>query len=97
MTSHLLDPDRLFPADGRVRDIARHLYSDIKNLPIISPHGHTDPQWFAENECFPDATELFLIPDHYLFRMLYSQGIQLEDIGVPRSDGGAVETDKRKI
>lgn len=93
----LIDPNRLFPSDGRARDIAQHLYRDIKDLPIISPHGHTDPQWFAENEHFPDAAELFLIPDHYLFRMLYSQGIPLEDVGVPRVDGGAVEADKRKI
>lgn len=97
MPSRLLDPDRLFPADGRARDIARHLYDHIKNLPIISPHGHTDPQWFAENDHFPDAAELLLIPDHYLFRMLYSQGIKLEDIGVARVDGGPVETDRRRI
>lgn len=97
MANHLLDPNRLFPADGRAREIAQHLYRDIKDLPIVSPHGHTDPQWFAENDNFPDATELFLIPDHYIFRMLYSQGVAMEDIGVPRIDGGAVETDKRKI
>ncbi len=93
----LLDPDRLFPTGTKTRDIARGLYSAIKDLPIISPHGHTDPRWFAENECFTDATSLLLIPDHYLFRMLYSQGISLESLGIPRVDGGPVETDKRKI
>jgi glucuronate isomerase len=41
--------------------------------------------------------DMFIIPDHYVFRMLYSQGINLEDLGVPRTDGGAVETDHRKI
>tara|TARA_R110000796_G_scaffold68309_14_gene156505 strand:+ start:2238 stop:3656 length:1419 start_codon:yes stop_codon:yes gene_type:complete len=97
MASQLLDPNRLFPADGRARAIAQHLYQDIKDLPIISPHGHTDPQWYAENNYFPDAAELFLMPDHYIFRMLYSQGIPMEDMGVPRVDGGPVETDKRKI
>jgi len=97
MKNNLLDPDRLFPADAAQRDIARNLYQGIKDLPIISPHGHTDPGWFAENQCFTDATRLLLVPDHYLFRMLYSQGIPMENLGVPRSDGGPVETDMRKI
>ena len=97
MNTILLDPDRLFPADPSQRDIARDLYHDIKDLPIISPHGHTDPSWFAGNECFADPSTLFLVPDHYLFRMLYSQGIGLESLGVPRIDGDWVETDMRKI
>src|SRR5690606_41498729 len=74
-----LHPDRLFPADPNVRSIARTLYAEVRDLPIISPHGHTDPQWFADNEPFPDPATLLLIPDHYLFRMLYSQGVRLED------------------
>ena len=40
----------------------------------MSPHGHTDPQWFADDAPFPDASALFITPDHYVFRMLYSQG-----------------------
>jgi len=97
MTNNLLDPDRLFSSDPAQRDIARGLYDGIKDLPIISPHGHTDPGWFAENTCFSDATGLLLVPDHYLFRLLYSQGIAMESLGVPRIDGGWVETDMRKI
>lgn len=97
MNTQLLDPDRLFPADTSQRGIARELYAGIKDMPIISPHGHTDPGWFAENKCFPEATSLLLVPDHYLFRMLYSQGIPMESLGVPRVDGGWVETDMRKI
>jgi glucuronate isomerase len=77
-----LHPDRLFPAEERVRSIARELYALVGQLPIISPHGHTDPAWFASNEPFGNATELLLAPDHYLFRMLYSQGIRLEDLGL---------------
>lgn len=92
-----LDPDRLFPVDARSRALARDIYSAIKDLPIISPHGHTDPRWFAENEPFPDPAQLFVVPDHYVFRMLFSQGVPLEKLGVPRADGGAVETDGRKI
>lgn len=92
-----LHPDRLFPADPDTRTVARRLYAEIKDLPIISPHGHTDPSWFALNESFANPAELLITPDHYVFRMLYSQGVAMEDLGVPRVDGGAVETDPRKI
>jgi glucuronate isomerase len=77
-----LHEDRLFPADPTVRGLARELYQQVKGLPIISPHGHTDPAWFAGNEPFGNATELLLAPDHYLYRMLYSQGIALADLSV---------------
>jgi glucuronate isomerase len=93
----LLDGDRLFPTDARTRDISRALYGSVANLPIISPHGHTDPRWYAENEPFPDPAALFVTPDHYIFRMLCSQGIALESLGVPRVDGGWTETDGRAI
>jgi glucuronate isomerase len=92
-----LDPDRLFPADERTRAIARALYAPIKALPIVSPHGHTDPQWFADNAAFSDPAALLITPDHYVFRMLYSQGVAMEALGVPRVDGGPVETDPRRI
>ncbi|MGC6401423.1 glucuronate isomerase [Sphingomonas sp. FW199] len=82
-----LDPDRLFPAETRTRAIARDLYSTIADLPIISPHGHTDAGWFAHNRNWTSATELFLAPDHYVYRMLYSQGIALADLGVPDRNG----------
>lgn len=93
----LLDEDRLFPLEGRARDLARALYDEVRDLPILSPHGHTDPRWFAEDQPFPDPAQLFVTPDHYVFRMLCSQGIALADLGVPRVDGGPVETDGRKI
>ena len=92
-----LHEDRLFPSDPAQRAVARRLYAEVKDLPIVSPHGHTDPAWFAEDAPFGDPATLFIIPDHYLFRMLYSQGVALEDLGVPRSDGGPVETDGRTI
>lgn len=82
-----LHEDRLFPADETTRSIARRLYGLVKDLPIISPHGHTDPSWFSENAPFGNATELLLAPDHYLYRMLYSQGIGLERLGVPSRKG----------
>ena len=93
----ILNEDRFFDADPKVRKIAWEIYESIKNLPIISPHGHVDPVIFAENKPFPNPTQLFLIPDHYLFRMLYSQGISMESLGVPAVDGSEVETDPRKI
>ena len=92
-----LHPDRLFPADPATRDLARRLYATVKDLPIVSPHGHTDPSWFADDTPFTNASALFITPDHYVFRMLYSSGIALEDLGIPRSDGGPVATDARKI
>ena len=93
----LLDPDRLFPTDPATRNTARRLYEGVAGLPIVSPHGHTDPRWFAENEPFPDPAQLFVTPDHYAFRMLCSQGVDLADLGVPRTDSGPVETDGRTI
>ena len=77
-----LHEDRLFPGEPVAREIARRLYAEVRALPILSPHGHTDPQWFAGNEPFANATELLLAPDHYLYRMLYSQGLDLEALGV---------------
>jgi glucuronate isomerase len=93
----VLNEDRLFPANPIERAIARRLYAEVRRLPIVSPHGHTDPRWFADNEPFSDPSTLLIIPDHYVFRMLYSQGIPLESLGVPRQDGGPVEPDPRKI
>ena len=78
----ILNPDRLFPADPTMRAVARQLYARVADLPILSPHGHTDPQWFAEDAAFGNATDLLLKPDHYLFRMLYSQGVSLNDLGI---------------
>jgi len=75
-----LHPDRLFPAEPELRAIARDLYDDVAGLPIVSPHGHTDPAWFATNEPFGNASELLLQPDHYVLRMLYSQGVSMDDL-----------------
>ncbi|KQZ99850.1 glucuronate isomerase [Mesorhizobium sp. Root157] len=92
-----LHPDRLLPSESTTGAIAKRLYQSVRALPIISPHGHTDPSWYAENAAFPDPATLFVKPDHYIFRMLYSQGVKLEALGVPRLDGMPVETDGRKI
>jgi len=97
MTRLILHPDRLFPPDEAVRTIARRLHDGVRGLPLISPHGHTDPAWFAENRPFADPAQLLIVPDHYLFRMLYSQGVPLEALGIARRDGGPVERDPRRI
>src|SRR5580704_193368 len=89
----MLHKDRLFPADPTTRAIAQRLYSSVRSLPIVSPHGHTNPQWFAGNEPFANAAELFVVPDHYILRMLYSQGVALEQLGI---GSGAVE-DPRSV
>jgi len=92
-----LHEDRLFPSDPTQRAIARRLYAEVRSLPLVSPHGHTDPRWFADDEPFPDPASLLIVPDHYVYRMLYSQGVPLEALGVPRADGAPVERDGRKI
>src|ERR1700679_499874 len=78
----LIHEDRLFPADPDTREVARALYGVVRGLPIISPHGHTQAAWFAKNEAFPDPAKLFVQPDHYVYRMLLSQGISLEDLEI---------------
>ena len=92
-----LNPDRLFPAEPKTRDLARALHAAIADLPILSPHGHTDPQWFAENAPFSNPAALFITRDHYAYRLLYSHGIRLEDLGIPALDGRPIETDPRRI
>lgn len=93
----MLDEDRLFPAETGLRQIARDLYHHVRDLPLICPHGHTDPRWYAENTAFPSPSQLFVTPDHYVFRMLCSQGVDLSELGVPRRDGGWTESDDRTI
>jgi glucuronate isomerase len=93
-----LSSDRCFAADPARRVVARELYAGVRDLPLVSPHGHVPPALLAD----PDArlgtpSDLFIIPDHYVFRMLYSQGIPLEDLGVPTRDGTPVETDHCRI
>ena len=85
----ILDDDRLFPAEPGVRAIARELYAGVRALPIISPHGHCDPVWFALNEPFSNAADLLLAPDHYLYRMLYSRGVSMDDLRVADRIGQA--------
>ena len=91
-----LDPMRLFPAERETRTVAADLFAAIEHLPIISPHGHVDPAWFAVDAPFSDACEVFLRPDHYVLRMLYSQGVGLNDLGF-EGGGLSVERDPRKI
>jgi glucuronate isomerase len=78
----ILGENRLFPSDPNTRAVARRLYTGVRDLPIISPHGHTDPCWFAEDKPFSDPASLFVVPDHYIYRMLYSQGVPLEQLGI---------------
>ncbi|MBN9615039.1 MAG: glucuronate isomerase, partial [Acidobacteriales bacterium] len=92
----MLDENRLFPSDSAARSVAAKLYEAVRDLPIISPHGHCDPRWFAENQAFPNPAALFITPDHYVFRMLYSQGVSLESLGVPQLDGGQ-SSDPREV
>ncbi|MGD0479899.1 MAG: glucuronate isomerase [Terracidiphilus sp.] len=89
----LLHEDRLFPSESSALRVARSLYAHIRNLPIVSPHGHTQAAWFASNEPFPDPATLFVQPDHYVFRMLYSQGVSMDDLEI----GQPVVNDPRRV
>jgi glucuronate isomerase len=98
MAKLTLAPDRYFGPDPRQKEIALDLYGLVSHLPLVCPHGHVDPRLFADPDySFGTPTDLLILPDHYLFRMLYSQGISLESLGLPRRDQGPVETDHRKI
>lgn len=92
-------PDlRYFSPDPATRTLAAELYATVKDLPLVCPHGHVDPRLFATPDyTFGSPVDLLIIPDHYIFRMLYSQGITLPSLGIPRKDGGAVEADHRRI
>src|ERR1035438_60267 len=83
----MMDPDRLFPADPATRAIARELYAEVRGLPLVCPHGHVDPALLAEDASRPGPAALFVAPDHYLTRMLYSQGVPPQQVGVPDRDG----------
>jgi glucuronate isomerase len=94
----VLSPDRCFNSDPSRRAIARELYAQIKDLPLFCPHGHVPPALLANPAArFGTPTELFIIPDHYILRMLVSQGISLAQLGIPARDGTHVETDHRLI
>jgi glucuronate isomerase len=88
-------PDRLLPIDVGTRKLARALYDRVAKLPIVSPHGHTDPKWFADDAAFGNATALFLLPDHYVYRMLYSQGVALEALHIGRDPADLSEAEAR--
>jgi glucuronate isomerase len=93
-----LPQDRYFDPDPAQRRVARELYESVVDLPLVCPHGHVDPRLFADDQAtFGTPAELLIIPDHYVFRMLYSQGVPLESMGIPRTDGSPVEQDHRKI
>ena len=90
-----LHEDRLFSADGAVRQISRRIYAETKDLPIISPHGHVPPAWMSENLSFGNPTRLLLTPDHYINRILHANGVELSELGVPVTRTDMTEADNR--
>lgn len=92
----ILHEDRFFDPEAEVRRVARALYEGVRDLPLICPHGHVDPGLLAENAAFPEPTSLLIVPDHYIFRMLYSRGVPMESVGVPARDATPVERDPRR-
>ncbi|MFW5972487.1 MAG: glucuronate isomerase [Bacteroidota bacterium] len=92
-----LHPDRFFGPDENVRRIARDLFAEVEHLPLICPHGHVPPQLLADDRAFPEPTSLIITPDHYIFRMLHSQGISLDALGIPGREGSRPDGDPRAI
>ena len=87
-----LHEDRYFDPSPPVCRIARQLYDETKNLPIVGPHGHVPPRLLAEDTPFPEPASLLITPDHYVFRLLYSQGVTMEDLGIPTQDSTGVSS-----
>lgn len=94
MASLSLHPDRLLPVEATTRDVALRLYDEVKDLPIISPHGHVPPVWIAEDVPFADPTSLLITPDHYVNRMMHANGVDLATLGV--NQGGLDEARSRE-
>ncbi|WP_199734244.1 glucuronate isomerase [Micromonospora musae] len=92
-----LHPDRALPADNDIRAVARRIYHSTRELPLLCMHGHVDAAVLADDERFSDPANLLVVPDHYVTRMLVSQGVTLDQLGVPRLDGTVAETDPRAI
>lgn len=99
MTTELTLPhDRYFDPNPQQKEIALQLYETVKDLPLVCPHGHVDPMLFAdENYRFPSPTQMLIVPDHYVFRMLYARGISLEQLGIPRSDGAPASVSDEEV
>jgi glucuronate isomerase len=93
----VLHADRFFDSDPAIRAVARALYDETRNLPLICPHGHVDPALLAQNAAFPEPASLLIVPDHYVIRMLYSRGVPMERLGIPTRDGAPVERDPRRV
>lgn len=75
-----MNSSKILPNDPQTKVLATRLYELIADLPIISPHGHVDPELLAKNEPFGNPTELFILKDHYVTRLLHSVGVDLSDI-----------------
>ena len=92
--SAMLHADRYLSSETSTRAIARELYQTVAALPIVSPHGHVDSRLFANpNATFGTPADLFIIPDHYVARMLYSQGIEMQRLGLRERESSGVTND----
>src|SRR5713226_10283442 len=93
-----MENTRYFNPEPSERVVAMQLYAQVANSPLLCPHGHVDQRVFADLDySFGTPVDLLIIPDHYVVRMLYSQGIPLERLGIPPRDGRALESDHRHV
>jgi glucuronate isomerase len=93
----MLNPDRCFDPEPSQRTLARGLYGTVERLPLICPHGHVSPSVLQDNRPFGSPAELFVIPDHYVHRLLYSQGVPLERLGIGRLGSQGSNVDHRQV
>ena len=76
---------------------AAEIYEAMSKFAILSPHGHVNPLLLLENKPFENPVEMLITPDHYVTRMLFSQGISYEQLSIPRLDGTRADLDPREV
>lgn len=88
-----MDRNRFLGSDP----FAREIYEVMSSFPILSPHGHVDPKILLENKPFENPVELLITPDHYITRMLFSQGVTYEQLSIPHVDGSRSGVEPREV
>lgn len=92
-----LHPERLLPADPHTREVALRLYAQVRDLPLVSAHGHVDPWLLADDRPFTDPAGLLVTPDHYVTRLLHAHGVDLGSLGLARAGDGGPPASPRAV
>lgn len=92
-----IDKTSLMPVEASTRDLAVGLYELVSSLPIISPHGHVDPQMLWENRRFASAADLFIYHNHYVTRLLHADGVDLAMVRAPKGESNSDRSKQHAI